>query len=108
RAHEAAGRDFNVNSPRQLETILFDELKLKPIKRTKTSRSTDADVLEALSEEHELPKILLDHRQLSKLKGTYVDALPALVNRETGRIHTEWGQAVAATGRISSNNPNLQ
>jgi DNA polymerase-1 len=108
RAHDAAGHPFNVSSPRQLETILFDELKLKPIKRTKTSRSTDADVLEALSEEHELPKILLDHRQLSKLKGTYVDALPALVNKETGRIHTEWGQAVAATGRISSNNPNLQ
>jgi DNA polymerase I len=108
RAHLAAGTEFNVSSPRQLETILFDKIGLKPIKRTKTSRSTDADVLEQLSEEHELPKILLDHRQLSKLKGTYVDALPALVNRETGRIHTEWGQAVAATGRISSNNPNLQ
>jgi DNA polymerase-1 len=108
RAHDAAGHPFNVSSPRQLETILFDEIKLKPIKRTKTSRSTDADVLEALSEEHELPGILLEHRQLSKLKGTYIDALPALVNKETGRIHTEWGQAVAATGRISSNNPNLQ
>jgi DNA polymerase-1 len=108
RAHEAAGKVFNVSAPRQLETILFDELKLKPIKRTKTSRSTDAEVLEALSEEHELPKILLEHRQLSKLKGTYIDALPAMVNRETGRIHTDWSQAVAATGRISSNNPNLQ
>src|SRR5262249_33266049 len=108
RAHEAAGHPFNVNSPRQLETILFDELKLKPIKRTKTARSTDADVLETLAEEHALPKILLDHRQLSKLKGTYIDAFPGLVHPRTGRIHTEWGQAVAATGRISSNNPNLQ
>jgi DNA polymerase-1 len=108
RAKQAAGHDFNVSSPRQLETILFDELGLKPIKRTKTARSTDADVLEALALSHPLPAILLDHRQLSKLKGTYIDALPDLVNKETGRIHTEWGQAVAATGRISSNNPNLQ
>jgi DNA polymerase-1 len=108
RAKETAGREFNVSSPRQLEVILFDELGLKPIKRTKTARSTDADVLEQLAEHHPLPGILLEHRQLSKLKGTYIDALPSLVNRETGRIHTEWGQAVAATGRISSNNPNLQ
>jgi DNA polymerase-1 len=108
RAREAAGQDFNFNSPRQLEVVLFDKLGLKPIKRTKTGRSTDADVLEALAEHHPLPGILLEHRQLSKLKGTYIDALPSLVNRETGRIHTEWGQAVAATGRISSNNPNLQ
>jgi DNA polymerase-1 len=108
RARETAGRDFNVNSPRQLEVILFDELGLKPIKRTKTARSTDADVLEQLAEHHPLPGVLLEHRQLSKLKGTYIDALPGLVNRDTGRIHTEWGQAVAATGRISSNNPNLQ
>jgi DNA polymerase-1 len=108
RARQAAGRDFNVSSPRQLEVILFDELKLKPVKRTKTARSTDADVLEALAGEHPLPSILLEHRQLSKLKSTYIDALPGLVNKETGRIHTEWGQAVAATGRISSNNPNLQ
>jgi DNA polymerase-1 len=108
RAHDCAGRVFNVSSARQLETILFDELKLKPIKRTRTARSTDADVLEQLVEHHELPGILLEHRQLSKLKGTYIDALPELVNKETGRIHTEWSQAVAATGRISSNNPNLQ
>jgi len=108
RARELAGRDFNVSSPRQLEVILFDELGLKPIKRTKSGRSTDADVLEQLAEHHPLPTVLLEHRQLSKLKGTYIDALPGLVNRETGRIHTEWGQAVAATGRISSNNPNLQ
>jgi DNA polymerase-1 len=108
RAHEKAGHPFNVSSARQLETILFDELKLKPIKRTKTARSTDADVLEQLVEHHELPAILLEHRQLSKLKGTYIDALPDLVNKLTGRIHTDWSQAVAATGRISSNNPNLQ
>jgi DNA polymerase-1 len=107
-AREMAGREFNVSSPRQLEVILFDELGLKPIKRTKTGRSTDADVLEQLTEHHPLPGILLEHRQLSKLKGTYIDALPSLVNPATGRIHTEWSQAVAATGRISSNNPNLQ
>jgi DNA polymerase I len=107
-AKRAAGRDFNLSSPRQLEVILFDELGLKPRKKTKTGRSTDADVLAALAEEHDLPKILLSHRQMSKLKGTYIDALPALVNPKTGRIHTEWRQAVAATGRISSNNPNLQ
>jgi DNA polymerase-1 len=108
RARQAAGTDFNVSSPRQLEVILFDQLGLKPIKRTKTGRSTDADVLEALAQEHPLPGILLEHRQLSKLKGTYIDALPSLVNPKTGRIHTDWSQAVAATGRISSNNPNLQ
>jgi DNA polymerase-1 len=108
KARELAGREFNVSSPRQLEVILFDELGLKPIKRTKTARSTDADVLEQLAEHHPLPGILLEHRQLSKLKGTYIDALPNLVNAATRRIHTEWSQAVAATGRISSNNPNLQ
>src|SRR5262249_5487291 len=108
RAQESAGHPFNVSSARQLETILFDELKLKPIKRTKTARSTEAEVLEQLAPFHELPGILLEHRQLSKLKGTYIDALPELVNKQTGRIHTEWSQAVAATGRISSNNPNLQ
>jgi DNA polymerase-1 len=107
-AKELAGREFNVSSPRQLEVILFDELGLKPIKRTKTARSTDADVLEQLAEHHALPGVLLEHRQLSKLKGTYIDALPMLVNPATGRIHCEWSQAVAATGRISSNNPNLQ
>lgn len=107
-AHEAAGRVFNVNSPRQLEALLFDDLGLRPLRRTKTSRSTDADTLEALAELHRLPKIILDIRQLSKLKGTYIDALPALVHPETGRIHTDWGQAVAATGRLSSSDPNLQ
>ncbi len=107
-AHRVAGRAFNVNSPRQLETLLFDEVGLKPIKRTKTSRSTDADTLEALADEHELPRLILEIRQLAKLKGTYIDALPRLVNKQTGRIHTSWEQSVAATGRLSSTDPNLQ
>ncbi len=108
RAHEAAGREFNVASPKQLETILFDTLGLKSSRKTKTGRSTDADVLEALSEDHPLPAIVLEHRTIAKLKGTYVDALPRLVHPETGRIHTRWSQAVAATGRLSSQDPNLQ
>ncbi len=107
-AHRIAGRAFNVNSPRQLETLLFDEIGLKPQRRTKTSRSTDADTLEALADEHPLPKVILEIRQVSKLKGTYIDALPQLLNPTTGRIHTSWEQAVAATGRLSSTDPNLQ
>jgi len=103
-----AGREFNVNSPRQLETLLFDELGLRPLKRTKTSRSTDAATLEALSDQHELPRAILEHRQLSKLKGTYIDALPHLVDKTSGRIHSTWGQTTAATGRLSSTDPNLQ
>lgn len=107
-AHRSAGKEFNVNSPRQLESILFDDLGLKPLKRTKTSRSTDAQTLEALAEEHDLPDIILKIRQVAKLKGTYIDALPALVSAKTGRIHGAWEQAVAATGRLSSTDPNLQ
>jgi DNA polymerase-1 len=107
-AHGAAGHEFNVNSPRQLETILFDELGLKPLKRTKTSRSTDAETLEALSDAHALPGIVLEIRQIAKLKGTYIDALPALADAKTGRVHTSWEQTVAATGRLSSTDPNLQ
>src|SRR6478735_2193516 len=107
-AHTIAGKPFNVNSPRQLETLLFDEIGLKPLRRTKTSRSTDADTLDALAELHALPKVILEIRQLSKLKGTYIDALPQLLNPNTGRIHTSWEQAVAATGRLSSTDPNLQ
>ncbi len=107
-AHRIAGRPFNVNSPRQLETLLFDECGLKPIKRTKTSRSTDAATLEALADQHELPRVILELRQLAKLKGTYIDTLPRLVHKDTGRIHTSWEQAVAATGRLSSTDPNLQ
>jgi DNA polymerase-1 len=108
RAHEAAGQEFNLASPRQLETILFDVLKLRSLRKTKTGRSTDADVLEQLSEDHPLPGVVLEHRAIAKLKGTYVDALPRLIHPETGRIHTRWSQAVAATGRLSSQDPNLQ
>ena len=108
KAHEAAGGEFNVASPKQLETILFDTLGLKSARKTKTGRSTDAEVLEALAEDHPLPGIILEHRAIAKLKGTYVDALPKLLHPETGRIHTRWSQAVAATGRISSQDPNLQ
>jgi DNA polymerase-1 len=107
-AHRIAGRTFNVNSPRQLETLLFDEVGLKPVRRTKTSRSTDAETLESLAEQHELPRVILEIRQVAKLKGTYIDALPLLVDRHTGRIHTSWDQSVAATGRLSSSDPNLQ
>lgn len=108
RAHEIAGREFNVNSPRQLETVLFDDFKLKPVKRTKTSRSTDHETLESLADEHPLPGLILELRQYAKLKGTYIDALPQLVRPKTGRVHTRWEQAVAATGRLSSIDPNLQ
>jgi DNA polymerase I len=107
-AHRVAGREFNPNSPRQLETLLFDELGLKPLRRTKTSRSTDAETLEALSDKHELPRVILELRQVSKLKGTYIDALPSLLDPKTGRVHSSWEQAVAATGRLSSTDPNLQ
>jgi DNA polymerase-1 len=108
KARAAAGQDFNLGSPKQLEAVLFDVLKLKSTKKTKTGRSTDAEVLEALADEHPLAGIVLEHRAIAKLKGTYVDALPRLIHPDTGRIHTCWSQAVAATGRISSQEPNLQ
>jgi DNA polymerase-1 len=105
----AAGHDFVLRSRDQLEKILFDELKLPVVKRTpKGGRSTDADVLEALAEKHDLPKAVLTYRELDKLKGTYIDALPRFVHPETGRIHGRFDQAVAATGRLSSADPNLQ
>jgi DNA polymerase-1 len=103
------GRDFSVRSRDQLEKLLFDELRLPVVKRTpKGGRSTDADVLEALADRHALPARILTYRELDKLKGTYVDALPRYVNPSTGRIHTRFDQAVAATGRLSSSDPNLQ
>ncbi len=105
---ELAGQAFNVASPRQLETILFDVLKLPVIKKTKTARSTDQQVLEDLTEHHPLPAAILEHRQLAKLKSTYLDALPRQVHEQTGRIHTLFNQVVAATGRLSSSDPNLQ
>ena len=107
RAIQAAGRDFNLNSPSQLAEVLFDELGLKPLKKTKTGFSTDSDVLEALSEEHELPHLVLEHRQLAKLSGTYLQALPRLVAAD-GRVHSTWNQTGTATGRLSSLDPNLQ
>lgn len=103
-----AGREFNVSSPRQLEAILFDELGLPVVKKTKTARSTDQGVLEDLALLHPLPEAILEYRSISKLKSTYLDALPKQVNRETGRIHTRYNQLVAATGRLSSSDPNLQ
>ncbi len=108
RCTELAGHDFNVSSPRQLETILFDELQLPVVKKTKTARSTDQGVLEDLSLLHPLPQAILEYRSVSKLKSTYLDALPREVNPETGRIHTRYNQLVAATGRLSSSDPNLQ
>jgi DNA polymerase-1 len=109
KAQEVAGRKFAIRSRDQLETILFDELKLPVVKRTlKGGRSTDAAVLEELADKHPLPGIILDYRELDKLKGTYLEALPRAVNPETGRIHTRFEQAVTATGRLSSTDPNLQ
>jgi DNA polymerase-1 len=105
---ELAGHEFNVSSPRQLETILFDELELPVIKKTKTARSTDHGVLEELALLHPLPQAILEYRSVSKLKSTYLDALPREVNPDTGRIHTRYNQLVAATGRLSSSDPNLQ
>jgi DNA polymerase-1 len=107
---EIAGEAFNINSPQQLSKILFDKLQLPALKRnvkTKTA-STAVEVLEELALTHELPRFILEWRALQKLKGTYVDALPELVNPETGRVHTSFNQAVAATGRLSSSDPNLQ
>jgi DNA polymerase I len=103
-----AGESFNFNSPKQLATILFDKLGLKPIRKTKTGYSTDEDTLTQLAAQHDLPAHILACRSLSKLKSTYIDALPALVNPETGRLHTSLNQTVAATGRLSSTDPNLQ
>jgi DNA polymerase-1 len=104
-----AGEALNLNSPRQLATILFDKQQLPVLKRTKTGPSTDADVLEQLAAMgHALPQLILDYRELQKLKSTYVDTLPATVNRHTGRIHTSFNQTGAATGRLSSSDPNLQ
>ena len=104
-----AGGDFNLNSTPQLRQVLFDKLGLPVIKRTKTGASTDASVLEELAAMgHQLPRLMLEYRELEKLRSTYVEALPSLVNERTGRIHTSFNQAVAATGRLSSSDPNLQ
>ena len=107
RIYELVGHEFNIGSPKQLEQILFHELELPATKRTRTGFSTDASVLEELRDKHEVIALILEHRQVAKLKSTYVDALPTLVDAE-GRLHTTYQQAVAATGRLSSTDPNLQ
>jgi DNA polymerase-1 len=106
--HALVGGPFNINSNKQLAEVLFVKLGLPVIRRTKTGPSTDADVLEELATLHAVPAKIVEYRMLSKLKGTYIDALPALVDPQTGRLHTSFNQAVAATGRLSSSNPNLQ
>jgi DNA polymerase-1 len=110
RIYAQAGLEFNINSPKQLADALFTKLNLQSSKRTGKTRvvSTAQDVLEELAAEHEVPGLVLKWRSIQKLKGTYVDALPALVNPSTGRVHTTFNQAVAATGRLSSSDPNLQ
>jgi DNA polymerase-1 len=104
---ELAGYQFNLNAPQQLAKLLFEDLRLPVGKRTKTGYSTDAETLEALRDKHPVVPLILEHRQLSKLKSTYVDALPQLVDPTTGRVHTSFGQASTATGRLASSNPNL-
>ena len=106
--HNLAGEEFNVNSPRQLGNILFEKLKLPGARRTKTGYSTDVKMLNKLAFEHKLPAKILEYRSLTKLKNTYLDALPKLIHPETGRIHTSYNQTVTATGRLSSSDPNLQ
>jgi DNA polymerase I len=106
--HSLSGGPFNIASPKQLSDVLFVKLGLPIIRKTKTGASTDADVLEELAVMHPLPAKIIEYRTLTKLKGTYIDALPALVNPRTGRLHTTFHQAVAATGRLSSSDPNLQ
>ncbi|MDR3109335.1 MAG: DNA polymerase I [Planctomycetaceae bacterium] len=109
RVYELAGHKFNLASPLQLRKVLFDELKLPIIKRSPTkSPSTDSDVLNELAQQHELPEKVSEHRTISKLKGTYTDTLPLLINPDTGRIHASFNQVVTSTGRLSSSNPNLQ
>ena len=106
---EAAGETFNLASPKQLGTILFEKLGIPSVKKTKTGQhSTAEEVLQELAEEYEIPKLLLEHRSLSKLKSTYTDKLPLQVNVDTGRVHTSYNQTGAATGRLSSSDPNLQ
>jgi len=105
--YRLAGEEFTIASPKQLAQILFEKLKLPPLRRTKTGYSTDADVLTELGLRHELPAKILEHRSIAKLKGTYADTLPGLINPRTGRIHTTFNQLVAATGRLSSQDPNL-
>jgi len=109
KAHQAAGQPFNLNSPKQLGEILFGQLGLKPKKKTPGGApSTNEDALQELALDHPLPKLILEYRGLAKLKSTYTDKLPGMVNPATGRVHTTYSQAVAVTGRLASNDPNLQ
>ncbi len=105
---EEAGEEFNINSPRQLATILFDNLQLPHGRKTKSGYSTDMKVLEKLAVSHELPRLIIEYRNLAKLQSTYVNKLPKQINPLTGRLHTSFNQAITATGRLSSSNPNLQ
>jgi DNA polymerase-1 len=106
--HKEAGRVFNVDSPKQLGEVLFNELALAPVKKGKTGPSTDQEVLETLAGQHPVPALMLEYRQLSKLKNTYVDKLPKMISPKTGRVHGSFNQTIAATGRLSSSDPNLQ
>jgi DNA polymerase-1 len=109
RAHSLAGQPFNLSSPKQIQEILFDQQGLKPVKKTPTGApSTDEESLAELALDHPLPQLILEYRGLAKLKSTYTDKLPSMVNRQTGRVHTSYGQATAVTGRLASSEPNLQ
>ncbi|HSX64547.1 MAG TPA: DNA polymerase I, partial [Pseudoxanthomonas sp.] len=109
KATELAGRSFNLDSPKQLQSLLFDELKLPALVKTpKGQPSTNEDALEAIADQHELPRIILEYRGLAKLRSTYTDKLPDMINPDTGRVHTSYHQSGAATGRLSSSDPNLQ
>ncbi|MDG1821150.1 MAG: DNA polymerase I [Methylophilaceae bacterium] len=109
KAYELADQKFNLGSPKQLQEILFDQLGIKPIKKTPSGKpSTDEDVLQTLALDYPLPKVLLEYRGLAKLKSTYTDKLPKMINPNTGRVHTSYNQAVAITGRLASSDPNLQ
>lgn len=109
RAHEQAGQPFNLSSPKQIQEVLFDKQGLKPVKKTPGGApSTDEESLAELALDHPLPKLILEYRGLAKLKSTYTDKLPGMVNRRTGRVHTSYGQATAVTGRLASSDPNLQ
>lgn len=106
--YNIAGSQFNLNSPQQLSQVLFEDLGIKPVKKTKTGYSTNITVLETLSKEHEIARLLIEYRQISKLESTYVSALPELINPSSSRVHSSFNQTVASTGRLSSSNPNLQ
>jgi len=106
--YDISGCQFNINSPKQLRDILFEKLKLPVVKKSKTGPSTDEEVLRKLADKHKLPALLLEYRQLMKLKNTYIDTLPSLVDERTGRIHASFNQTATETGRLSSSNPNLQ